>query len=232
MRATRLKTRIVEGGVSKYGSTAEGKAPACPADKCVVLVVGQVESDESIRRGCSGVATNAALLRAARKSRPNGWIIYRPHPDVTSRNRKGAVDAETLAACADVIDTGSSIHKTLESVDEVHVMTSLTGFEAMLRGCKVITWGAPFYAGWGLTEDQQSIPRRRRRRTLEELLFLAFIKYPRYLDIRSGEFVTVEALIGSMQVRQERAKLSGSLSWAQRQKAKFVNILRGVTYAP
>ena len=36
-------------------------------------------------------------------------------------------------------------------VDEVHTLTSLTGFEALLRGIEVHAYGGPFYAGWGLT---------------------------------------------------------------------------------
>jgi len=232
LRASRLRKRIVETGVSKYGSDIHGKAPRCPADKKVVLVVGQVESDESIRRGCTVVTTNAALLQAARKARPNDWIVYRAHPDVSSRNRKGAVDAETLAACADAIDTGSSVHAMLESADEVHVMTSLTGFEALLRGCAVTTWGSPFYAGWGLTEDHQSVPRRIRRRTLDELLFLSFVKYPRYLDIESGEFVPVEAAIDTMERLQSSAGSASTMSWPVRQVSKLANIVRGISYAP
>ena len=49
-------------------------------------------------------------------------------------------------------------------VDEVHVNSSLAGFEALLRGTKVSTYGVPFYAGWGLTEDHGPIPARRTAR--------------------------------------------------------------------
>jgi len=52
-------------------------------------------------------------------------------------------------------------------------MTSLSGFEALLRDKKVVTYGSPFYAGWGLTEDHAVTERRCRRRTLEELIYLA-----------------------------------------------------------
>ena len=37
--------------------------------------------------------------------------------------------------------------------DRVVCMTSLMGFEALLRGIPVTTFGRPFYAGWGLTRD-------------------------------------------------------------------------------
>jgi capsular polysaccharide export protein len=68
-------------------------------------------------------------------------------------------------------------------VDEVHVNTSLAGFEALLRLKPVTTYGVPFYAGWGLTRDLGDVPARRtRKRTLDELVAAALLLYPRYLD--------------------------------------------------
>ena len=62
-------------------------------------------------------------------------------------------------------------------------MTSLLGFEALLRGVKVTCLGAPFYAGWGLTRDLGPVPERRRARpTLAGLVHAALIDYPRYFD--------------------------------------------------
>jgi capsular polysaccharide export protein len=70
-------------------------------------------------------------------------------------------------------------------------MTSLLGFEALLRGKNVTTLGAPFYAGWGLTNDLGPIPDRRKRApdghplprpTLAQLAHAALIDYPRYFD--------------------------------------------------
>jgi capsular polysaccharide export protein len=68
----------------------------------------------------------------------------------------------------------------LPVVDEVHLMTSLTGFEALLRGKKVTCYGQPFYAGWGLTTDIVPISRRTRVLCLDELVAGALIMYPRY----------------------------------------------------
>jgi len=75
-------------------------------------------------------------------------------------------------------------------VDEVHTISSLTGFEALLRGLDVTCYGLPFYAGWGLTTDMdgQSLPKatylKRRQRdiylTLEQLIYGALICYPLY----------------------------------------------------
>ena len=67
-------------------------------------------------------------------------------------------------------------------VDAVHCITSLAGFEALLRGLAVTTWGRPFYAGWGLTTDRDPPPRRGRRLSLDALVAGALVRYPRYLD--------------------------------------------------
>jgi capsular polysaccharide export protein len=57
------------------------------------------------------------------------------------------------------------------------------GFEALLRGVSVTTFGAPFYAGWGLTTDLGKIPARRNARpSLAALAHAALIAYPRYFD--------------------------------------------------
>jgi capsular polysaccharide export protein len=78
----------------------------------------------------------------------------------------------------------------LDLSDEVHTMTSTLGFESILRGVPVVTYGLPFYAGWGLTDDHLSCPRRTRRLSVEELVCGALIRYPRYLNPRSGEYTT------------------------------------------
>ncbi len=92
----------------------------------------------------------------------------------------------------------------LDEVDEVHVMTSLTGFEALLRGKQVVTYGQPFYAGWGLTRDLCPPLRRTRKLTLAELVAGVLIEYPVYLSRASGRFTTPErALDELMMWRQE-----------------------------
>ncbi len=69
----------------------------------------------------------------------------------------------------------------LADIDELHTLTSLAGFEALLRRRRVVVYGRPFYAGWGLTADLASADRGRRL-ALEELVAGALILYPRYLD--------------------------------------------------
>ena len=232
-RAKTLSRMIIDARVSKYDVAANDQNIEDSADKLCVLVTGQVEDDESIMRGCSEVNTNAALLRAVRKVRPDAWIVYRPHPDVQAGNRRGKVDPFTEQSCADVVDTKSSIISCIDACDELHTMTSLSGFEALLREKCVVTYGAPFYAGWGLTEDHAVTERRSRLRSIDELVYLTLVEYPRYVDIASGEFVSAEQMVRAIQRQKERTLNNNENQWlGSQQLNKVVNIVKGLRYAP
>ncbi|MHA6718703.1 capsular polysaccharide export protein, LipB/KpsS family [Sphingomonas sp. RS6] len=196
-RAAALACRIVESGVSKYGRGNEQLARPGGARRHV-LVAGQVEDDRSVTLGGGG-KRNLDLLQAARDAEPDAYLIYKPHPDVEAGHRKGAIDDTVALRLADAIEREATISALLDMVDAVHVLTSLAGFEALLRGKQVFTHGTPFYAGWGLTTDLGAIPTRRTaRRTLEELVAATLILYPRYLDPVTRLPCPVEVLLDRM----------------------------------
>jgi capsular polysaccharide export protein len=87
-------------------------------------------------------------------------------------------------------------------------MTSLAGFEALLRGISVTCWGRPFYAGWGLTTDMEVVERRQRRLTLDELVAGSLILYPRYQDPVTGLPCPPEVLL---------ERLTDPAAWADAQ---------------
>jgi capsular polysaccharide export protein len=181
-RAARLRERVCAAGVTKYGTDA-GKMIALPSGRRTILAVGQVEDDLSVRYGGAGVAGNLDFLARVRAAEPDGWIVYRPHPDVQAGHRKGHLSDLAVLAHADAIDTGAPLMELVQRVDEVHVLSSLTGFEALMRGRAVTVHGMPFYAGWGLTRDlAQSTGRRGRQLSVDQLVAGALILYPRYID--------------------------------------------------
>jgi len=181
-RAGRLIQSLVEFGLSKYnvGSTHE-PWPNIPAGRQRLLVVGQVEDDASIRLGTHEICTNLQLLQKVRLAHPEAFVIYKPHPDVVAGLRRGAVRSAVERRLADAVLTEWPMPACLARVDAVHTMTSLTGFEALIRGLPVTCYGMPFYAGWGLTQDQYTHSNRGRRLTLEELVFAVLVKYPLYV---------------------------------------------------
>jgi capsular polysaccharide export protein len=196
-RADALITRIVTAGLSKYGRGSAAIARPAGARRHV-LVTGQVEDDRSVQCGGGGM-TNFDLLVAARAAEPEAYLIYKPHPDVEAGHRKGAIEDAIALRHADRIERDTPISALLDMVDAVHVLTSLAGFEALLRGKQVITHGIPFYAGWGLTRDLGPVPARRTaRRSLAELVAAVLIAYPRYLDPVTRLPCEVEVLVERM----------------------------------
>ena len=179
-RAKMLQNSLITQSLTKYNLS--GRMHALPKGKRI-LVPGQVEDDASILEGTQDIKTNLDLLRTVRINNPSDIIIYKPHPDVEARLRTGYLPSKQALRYADVIATNADINKLFAEVAEVHTMTSLTGFEALLRGLKVTTFGVPFYAGWGLTTDKALMPARRTRRIdLYRLIYAALIAYPRYFD--------------------------------------------------
>ncbi|MCK0138437.1 capsular polysaccharide biosynthesis protein [Aliiroseovarius sp. F47248L] len=196
-RAERLIAQITDTGLGKYNlgySLPDGldKLP----DGHRILVPGQVEDDASIRLGTDTVATNLALLERTRAGNPDAVIIYKPHPDVEAGLRAGAIPSDQARALADLVADNADPIGLIEAVDEVWTMTSTLGFEALLRGRKVTCLGAPFYAGWGLTDDLGDIPARRTARPdLIALTHAVLIDYPRYHDPVTGTACPVEVVV-------------------------------------
>lgn len=184
-RARLLRERVVASGLTKYNVGSAGWARPAEQHK-VLLIVGQVESDASIAVGAPCLRTNLELLKAVRRENTDAYIIYKPHPDVLARLRRKGLHEDEAGAWCDEIVTDVDMSEMLAAVDEVHVLTSLAGFEALLRGKKVTCYGQPFYSGWGLTVDKLPLPRRTRRLHLDQLVAGALILYPLYLS-RDGK---------------------------------------------
>lgn len=195
-RAARLREMIVERGVTKYNIAGQKPLPELPSDQRIILVPGQVEDDASIKKGAGDVCTNLALLRAARQANPDAFVIYKPHPDVLTGLRTGGDNAADMVAYCDLIAVDFATAALIVRCDEVWTMTSLLGFEALLRGKVVTCLGMPFYAGWGLTNDVgRQCSRRTTRVTLEGLVHAALVDYPVYMDAVSGLPCTPELMV-------------------------------------
>lgn len=214
-RARRVREFIVAHGITKYNLEPRDKALWPAGDKPVVLVPGQVEDDASIRYGCTDVKTNLGLLQAARRAHPEAFIVYKPHPDVMSGNRAGKLALARAREWADHVETRLSVISCIEACSVVHTMTSLTGFDALLRGKRVVVYGQPFYAGWGLTEDVlqegAAFARRQRRLSLDELVAGSLLRYPLYWDWDLKGYTTCEAVLQRIVETRNELEASGGL---------------------
>ena len=225
LRIEALIQQLIRNSLSKYNLA--GEAPTLPEGHRI-LVPGQVEDDASIKAGCGRINTNLDLLRATRKANPKAVIIYKPHPDVEAGLRQGGLSGSGLSVVgvpedlADVVASNCDPMALLDMVQEVWTMTSLLGFEALLRGAKVTTLGLPFYAGWGLTHDKRTAPPwRQARPDLLGLAHAVLIDYPRYFDPLTNQpcppEVVVERLISGQlpspgMGNRMLAKLQGSFA--------------------
>jgi capsular polysaccharide export protein len=196
-RAQRLMTSLVSRGVTKYNLGKRGASIEWPPGRRRILVPGQVEDDLSVLLGGAGVAGNLDLLARVRAANREAFIAYKPHPDVEAGHRRGRILDEVALDYADIIIRDVSTAAVLAEIEELHTLTSLAGFEALLRNRRVTVYGTPFYAGWGLTTDLAAIDRGRRL-SLEELVAGALILYPRYLDpvtrLPCGPEIVIERL--------------------------------------
>ncbi len=236
-RAKALAASIVGARVSKYNLGASTREAVerdeiemfRRSDRKLILVPGQVEEDASIRLGCEDICTNLQLLEAVRRACPEACVLYKPHPDVEARNRRhGTRNTELRAQCDHWIEA-LSLPSCLDLVDEVHTMTSLVGFEALLRGLDVTCYGKPFYAGWGLTDDAWGASRRGRNLTLEELVAGSLICYPRYVDHRTGFFSTAERTVAALRAGLDRGDPSfPSQLWVSRHLQKLRQLAKGL----
>lgn len=205
-RGNALRRKIIRARISKYNLGKALKQNRFPLNRRKVLVPGQVSDDAAIlKTHCDSIDlanadnVNVELLKVARRNNPDAYIIYKPHPDVSSGLRKGAVDRSEMLRYVDAVIEDVDIIDLIEQCDQVETMTSLSGFEALLRGKDVVVHGLPFYAGWGLTRDFTISPRRTRLRSIDELIYLALIRYSRYVDPSTFRLCEPESLIDALQ---------------------------------
>ncbi|RVN33111.1 capsular polysaccharide biosynthesis protein [Sinorhizobium meliloti] len=191
---------LIESGISKYNGTRRRTAEEVYGDKTRkrVLVVGQVEDDASVRYGCVAPMTNNDLVRLAASEQADAQILYKPHPDVLSRARPARSDPAEVAHLCELVTESLPLAEALRTVDHVYTITSLAGFEALIRGIPVTTAGCPFYSGWGLTDDRQPNPRRGRHLSIEALFAGAYLLYPRYFDPETGAQTSFEATVAAI----------------------------------
>jgi len=181
--------------------------------KRIILVLGQVETDNSIIYGVpnDGIQkTNYSLVCQVKKDYPNDYIIYKPHPDLENNLRSRGVEEVLIKNIADSIAHKIAINDLFEICDRVAVFTSLGGFEALIRNIPVTCYGLPFYSGWGLTEDKfinnLLKGRRTRKLKLEELVYIAIIEYPYYVSLRLNCNTEVEDIVNEIYTNRNDKK--------------------------
>jgi capsular polysaccharide export protein len=223
-QAKQLISTLITHKVTKYNVGEQGWVKP-KTDKRIILVPGQVETDASIKYGSPVITQNMQLLTAVRSDNPDAYLIYKPHPDVLAGARLEGENESSAAALCDEVVTDVAISELFEHVDEVHVLTSLAGFEALLRNKKVYCYGMPFYAGWGLTYDKYPCERRGKKLTLEQLVYAALIRYPLYISQQSGHYLN--AIDTVLAISRLKATVAAPLPAWKKLLRKLVVLLSG-----
>ena len=236
-RAQQLAQSVVDRALSKYNvgqknlsgtalATMQTLRKVSVSEQQIILVPGQFEQDQSIANSRGKIKTNLGLLQQVRRDYPDGFVVYKEHPDLYSGVRPGALGEEAALKVADLYLTDVDITSVLDLCDRVCTLTSLTGFEALLRNKKVSTYGSPFYAGWGLTDDQLDFPERTNNLMLNQLIFATLVSYPKYVDWTTGLLTSPERVIDLLSAERGRDELqNGSLS-----SSWFSRFVRKVRY--
>lgn len=204
-----LQTRLMMGefikkSISKYNAK-DNRRVDFPENG--VLVLGQVEGDRAIKTNHDGLQTNEQLVLKAIEKYGKNRVFYRPHPEVEANIRSEYSSPYKHLISRNILSAEIPISQLFKSTKYVYTICSLGGFEAMLHGAKVFTFGAPFYAGWGLSVDHLEFPRRKRKVTLEQLFYCAYMKYPMYFDPRTGVKLNLEDVINRMGKDGDRGSL-------------------------
>ena len=193
-RSRKLINSIVKNKISKYNHRPIFAPQIGSEGRKKVLVIDQVEGDQSIYYGLANEETFANMLHSAIKENPEADIIVKTHPATKGFSKNGfyqSLEDKKIYKITYEINPIS----LLEYVDKVYVCTSQMGFEAVLCGKEVHVFGMPFYAGWGVTTDRQTCARRTRGRTVEELFYIIYIMYSKYISYKTETICEIEQVI-------------------------------------
>jgi capsular polysaccharide export protein len=192
LEAERLIAFMHANALSKYGRGPASEYCLPPGS---VLVLGQVEDDASILVNTGGFQTNVQLLNTALRENDPSHVFYRPHPDVSAGLRNARSKPEELIDMRQMIPASVSISHVLKSKPLVYTISSLGGFEALAAGCRVKTYGGPFYAGWGLTDDFLKFERRKRNLTVQEMFLVSYQYYAFYFNANTGSRLSLKDVL-------------------------------------
>lgn len=181
-RAHATLERIVHQRVSKYNAQPMHAPAMTEGYARRVLVCDQAYADASTVYGKVGDAEFERMLLAAITENPDAEILVKTHPDTVweKETRTGYYAHLKSQGRVRLLRDPVNPYVLFDLVDTVYVGTSQMGLEALFAGKKVVTFGAPFYAGWGLTDDRQKIPHRHRNRTLAEIFHYFYVWYSIY----------------------------------------------------
>ena len=168
--------------------------PALPVpEPGYVVVLDQTEGDAALMG--AGRAEFNEMLAFAAEEHPGLPILIKTHPETVAGARRGHFDDAELPERVHFVRDPVSPWRLFEGAVAVYTHSSTLGFEAIFAGLKPRVFGQPWYAGWGLTQDQNAPPRRERVLTRAQLFAAAMILYPVWYDPLRDRLCELENVI-------------------------------------
>ncbi|MEM0950285.1 MAG: glycosyltransferase [Pseudomonadota bacterium] len=180
--ARELIDRIVSRKISKYNAQPFEAPRVTEGYARRVLVCDQSYADASTTYGRMSNLDFEQMLLAAILENPDAEILVKSHPDTSWEpdKRKGYFSHLRSTGRVRILREPCNPYALFDLVDTVYVGTSQMGLEALFAGKKVVCFGVPFYAGWGLTDDRKLVAHRDRARTLEDIFHYFYVWYTIY----------------------------------------------------
>lgn len=207
--------RLRASHLSKYNDFD----PALPApDPGYVLVLDQTRGDASIEHGAATASTFREMLVFAQEEHPGKRVLIKRHPETIAGAREGHYDESHARGRVAFLEDAVSPWTLFEGAVGVYTVSSQLGFEAILAGHRPRVFGQPFYAGWGLTADENPVARRERKLTRAQLFAAAMILAPAWHDPCRDRLCTFEEAVDQLeaQVRAFRDDRAGYVATGMR----------------
>ncbi len=158
-----------------------------------VLILGQSPQELQLNDG-NGFSFNN-LVRTAAKEHQNKTIVYLPTDDVMAAPDSDLNHPIHVSHLCTIKTNRESLYSYLNKTTTVYTHSDFMGFDFLIRGANIITFGVPFYAGWGLTDDRDLQKPRKRTLTLPELVAGVYCLATHYFDPASDKMVPFEDAI-------------------------------------
>ncbi|WP_010197289.1 capsular polysaccharide export protein, LipB/KpsS family [Bacillus sp. m3-13] len=164
-----------------------------------ILIIGENEIARELNNIKSSKINNFDLVMIAKYENPTADLFYLPYLNQNVSNPQEFHDINEVAF---LVDNSQDIGAILRKIDMVYTFSSILGFKALLNNKKVVTYGTPFYSGWGLTDDRIEVPNRGRTLTLEECFTTYALNNIKYFHPFTNEQVDMEEIINLLRVSQ------------------------------
>lgn len=114
--------------------------------------------DYKIKRIVPQFADQAPVIESLAAALPPGYdLVLKEHPASVGQNRLALLRRLSRPGNVRLVPPRTSSHDLIRNADAVAVISSTVGLEALLYEKPVLTLGRPFYSGFGVTVDIESV---------------------------------------------------------------------------